>query len=198
MRSRSSWIILAAATIVAVAACGAGPAAPETYAIDCVAVLGMLGQMPLTQKVPPSSMPYSGVPRDKVIADLSDAEIGKLADFETCIVGNGYRHVCYFYKSHVTQGIDGSFRLNTVPLIAETSVLDFCYSTQGGPSADSIHSREVWASIMRRQFGDCPVAGWEDCDRENGSGAFPPPWGPTCASFRCGPGGPGHASGGAR
>jgi hypothetical protein len=75
--------------------CEAPPAkGPGTYAIDCVAVLGTLGKMPPTQRIPTSSMPYSGAPRDKQFAQLDDVELGQLCDFERCLIGNGYRRAC--------------------------------------------------------------------------------------------------------
>jgi hypothetical protein len=131
--------------------------------VDCVSVLGIptpSAQLPLV------AMPRSGLPRDVRIADLTDAQLGHLADYQACFFGNGYRHDCCTDDQcpHTVPGNPpiGPFRLETVPQMADA--VSTCYSTTYGESA--FPSREGGMSLIRETFGNCHVGLYEDCVRE--------------------------------
>lgn len=154
----------AAAVTIAFGACGQSPpAAPNTTAIDCVALMGVPTPSPLT---PLAALPRSGVPRDKLIGELTDAELGRLVDFEACLSLNGYLHDCcsenYCMPVLPTEPPIGPFHLETVPLIA--SLVTTCTRSTEAESGDP--SREATMQLYRKQFGACHAGLWEDCDRE--------------------------------
>ena len=128
--------------------------AGNTWQIDCVAVLGVAGASAL---MPVEAMPYSGAPRDKRIGELTDDELGKLCDFDTCSGQNGYRHD--FCTDLSCGSMVGPFRLETVPLLA--SAMQTWYA-----SSSHNPSREQAVQLYRQYFGACHVAQWEDCTRE--------------------------------
>ena len=69
---------------LAFAACGTSePEATTVWAVDCVAISGA---MQLTALTLLDSVPYTGLPRDKFIGDLSDMEVRRLCDFQSCRV----------------------------------------------------------------------------------------------------------------
>jgi len=70
-------------------ACGSNSPPEGTWMVDCVAVLG---SPPPSAQTPLAGLPYSGVPRDKLIGELTDDELGRLCDFDQCLFENGYRH----------------------------------------------------------------------------------------------------------
>jgi hypothetical protein len=157
---------IAAVACTILLACGSStPSSPPTgtWMVDCVSVLGIptpSGQMPL------AAVPLSGLPRDVHIGDLSDAQLGHLADYTACLFGNGYRHDCCSDTAcpHTVPGDPpiGPFRLETVPLLADA--LSTCYPTTYGESSSP--SRENNMSLDRGTFGNCHVGLYEDCMRE--------------------------------
>ncbi|MGH7271670.1 MAG: hypothetical protein ACREJ3_14660 [Polyangiaceae bacterium] len=174
---------VALALTIIVAACGASnPARSEgTWMVDCVAVLGIptpSGQMPL------AAVPRSGLQRDERIGDLSDADLGRLADYAACIGSNGYRHDCCsdMYCPYTLPGDPpiGPFRLETTLPIADE--LSTCYASTQGTS--SLPSREDDISLFRSNFAACHVGLYEDCQRENAAAPFGDgAWGPDCWEF---------------
>lgn len=170
-----------------ISSCTSAPepaARDETYQVDCIAILGFPGPMPASQRIPLDAIPFSGAPREKLFGAVSDADLGKLCDFEACLNVNGYRRACYADPNNHS-GPFGVFRLETAAIL--TDRVKTCYATPGG-AIDPNPSRESCIYVYRKQFGDCPVDLWEDCDRENASGQFNPPFAPTCDRVNCGPG----------
>lgn len=143
--------------------------------VDCVAVLGTptIGQMTL------DAVPFSGLPRDKTIGELTDDEVGHLADYAVCLFGNGYRHDCCSSTQcpYTVPGDPpiGPFRLETIPLLA--SEVSTCYATTYGESQTP--SREAWVSIYQGTFPNCHVGLYEDCLRESAAGTFGEVVGPS-------------------
>jgi hypothetical protein len=174
----------AVAAIILIVAChGDAPAAPGTRNVDCVASFSVLGIAPITQQRPLTTIPNSGVARDKRFGDLSGAEMGKVCDLEACMGGGfGYGRDCY--TPDRPSGPAGTFRLRTLPLIA--GAMRTCYTTQPGTSP-GWDSREDCVGIDRGQFANCRVGPLEDCDRETASGGYAPGRGPDCAQS-CGGG----------
>jgi len=176
------------AALAAIPSCHDSPepaARVETYAIDCVAILGTPGKMPPTQPIPLESIPHSGAPRDMRLDELTDAELGMLCDLEWCLMMNGYRHLCYADGAN-SSGPYGGFRLRTAGVLAPR--VRTCVVTPGGTSDPSVHSRESCMYMLRHSLGDCPVGAWEDCNREQASGLYRPLHGPGCEALNCGPG----------
>jgi len=151
--------VLGSGAVVALAFAACGTSEPETtvvWAVDCVAISGA---MQLTALTPLESVPYTGLPREKYLGDLTDQQIGVLCDFERCLADNGYRYVCNPYGKE-------SFRLEADPLFAEAAIS--CYSTpnkyMGQYSVEDSH--EDCVDFSRRYFSSCHVAVLEDCLRE--------------------------------
>jgi len=147
-----------------VAACGGSDPQQQsrgTWAIDCVAVVGA----PVSELTPLSAVPYSGVPRDKLISELTDEEIGKLSDFIHCVIGNGYHYVLLKARDRRIE--------------APAALQDYlmaCFRTPFpylGPGAGS-ETREEEVRFIREYYGFCGVAVYEDCMRERGGGFLLP------------------------
>jgi len=152
------------ATGMCVAACGNGdaPRVNGTWAIDCVAVVGA----PVSELTPLSAVPYSGVPRDKLISELTDDELLRLSDFLQCITGNGYHYVCDHAKS--SGRLDSVMRVES-PMVL-TNYVTSCARTpdnyMGGNNAPEV--REEMPRFYRTYYGSCLVGIYEDCNREVG------------------------------
>jgi hypothetical protein len=157
--------------LVAIASCAGPPpnavVTPHgTWAIDCVAVLGAPNVGSPTVPLPLEGVPYSGAPRDKLIGDLTDDELGRLCDFDACLGMNGYRHDFCTDRYCPTEVPGdppvGPFHLETLPFLAD-EMYTF-YATSYGESP--IPSREDDIAEYRNYFAACHVAAWEDCSRE--------------------------------
>jgi hypothetical protein len=165
-----------AAAAVLVAACGSAnaPNAPNggTWMIDCVAVLGAPTGMTQT---PLAGVPYSGAPRNKRIGELTDDELGKLVDFDTCLLDNGYRNDCctYNYCPYEAPGDPpiGPFRLETVAVLTDS--VSTCSLAEYRDSFSP--SREDGMALYRSTFPACHVSFWEDCQRELASAPYGAP-----------------------
>jgi hypothetical protein len=168
-RHRSAQFLFGAVSLVAAASCNS-PAAQlppilrgtQTLTVDCIAVLGT---MPPSARTPLASVPYSGAPRDKTIADLTDDELIQLVDFDDCVGQNGFGRNCYDTPPKFVQ---------EVPAIIAGAART-CYPTQiDDPSAPPYdYSREADMYVYRNQYGSCPVGPMEDCFRERAV----QPWG---------------------
>jgi hypothetical protein len=127
-------VVIVASTCVA--ACGGSEASLSrgTWAIDCVAVVGA----PVSELTPLSAVPYSGVPRDKLISELTDDELLRLSDFLQCITGNGYHYVCDRAKD--SGRLDSVMRVES-PMVL-TNYVTSCARTpdnyMGGNSAPEV------------------------------------------------------------
>lgn len=146
----------------------------ETWAIDCVAVLGML--RPSTP-LPLESVPYSGVPRDKRFGELTEEELFRLCDFNSCAGSNGYQRECFHSAAEL--------QLETVPLISEA--IFTCRRVKPFELKDygSMPSRENCMEIYRGALARCLVAASEDCNREGWTNPLAAPnWGPSCERSR--------------
>jgi hypothetical protein len=147
-----------------VAACSPGEsvASQGTWQVDCVAVLGT---PTISAQIPLSAVPYSGVPRDGLIGDLSDEQLGAFCDFIICLAG-GYRANCCTesYCPPTVPGAppSGQFRAESPPLIAAS--MTTCFEASYGDA--NWPSREDCVSEYRSSFGECHVGLWEDCSRE--------------------------------
>jgi hypothetical protein len=122
-----------------------------TWAIDCVAVLGSSQPTPL---MPLSTVPVSGLPRDKHIAELSDAELGLFCDFLQCQTVNGYREVCYRGGTSVLPILSDA--------VATCRRMPIPYFGSNG----DLESREDCIQFYRAYWSRCSVALMEDCGRE--------------------------------
>ena len=160
------------ATGMCVAACGGSdsPYRSGTWAIDCVAVVGM----PVSELTPLSAVPYSGVPREKLIKNLTDEEIGRLSDFMQCLSGGGYHAVCVEARGNRVEGPE-----------VLTDYLGTCFRTpfpylgHGGGS----ETREEVSRFLREYYGACGVGITEDCSREMVVGEFPVANTPSCTAW---------------
>ena len=138
------------------------PSVQGTWQIDCVALLGIPKPSELT---PLAAVPYTGLPRASTIGSLSDAQLGILCDFDTCLTMGGYRHdVCTDKACPPPQpGFPpaGSFQLETVPIIADLMETWFptTYCTSPSPS------RQSCIQELLNTFAGCHVGLWEDCSR---------------------------------
>jgi hypothetical protein len=174
------FLRVALSVVVGIVACGTSSSnnnSGGTWMVDCVAVLGAprpSGQIPL------AAVPYSGLPRDEVLGQLTDEQLGQLADFEVCLEINGYRHDCCSDTYCPPTAPDppiGSFVLRTVPLIA--NAVYTCYPDSPGDA--SAPSREAQVTFYRNNYGNCHVGLYEDCDRERASDPLGlAGWGPDC------------------
>jgi len=153
---------LSLAAGVCVAACGNGdaPRVNGTWAIDCVAVVGA----PVSELTPLSAVPYSGVPRDKLISELTDDELLRLSDFIYCAGSNGYHYVCDYVKDR--NRLDPVLRVES-PIVLANYVTS-CARTpdhyMGGNAVPDV--REEVPRFFRTYYGSCGVAVFEDCARE--------------------------------
>jgi len=148
------------------------PGTSGTWSIDCVAVLGA---PPASARTPLAGTPYSGVPRDKLISELSDQELAQLCDFDACLRYDGYSRKCY------TGG--PSFQLEAPPVVSDAMLT--CEPTAAGVVQDSWDNRENCMSTYRNYFATCHVGSWEDCLREASSDPLAAAtWGPDCATTR--------------
>jgi len=187
-RQRSLSVAATVAARAAIPSCDNTPepaAMVETYAIDCVAILGTPGKMPPTPPIPLDSIPYYEAPRGKRFDELTDAELGKFCDHEWCLRRNGYRHVDEVDGPN-SAGPYGRFRIETTPLLAAR--VKTCFVTPGGTSDPSPHSRESCMYILRHSLRDCTVGASEDYNREQASGLYRPFHGPRCEALNCGVG----------
>jgi len=153
-------LLLAAMTCVA--ACGGGdaPRVDGTWAIDCMAVVGA----PASELTPLSAVPYSGAPRDKLISELTDEELLRLADFTYCVGSGGYHFVCDHAKDR--NRLDPVMRVES-PMVLTDYVVS-CVRTpdhyMGGSAV--LEVREEAPRFFRTYYGSCGVAVFEDCARE--------------------------------
>ncbi|MCL2726290.1 MAG: hypothetical protein FWD69_17855 [Polyangiaceae bacterium] len=160
------------AAVMCVAACGGSE--PQyrsgTWAIDCVAVVGM----PVSALTPLSAVPYSGVPREKLIKELTDEEIGRFSDFVQCLGGNGYHFVCVKARDNRVEGPE-----------VLTDYLGTCFRTPFpylGPGGGT-ETREEVVRFFREYYGSCGVGIYEDCNREAAVGEFPVADTPSCTAW---------------
>jgi hypothetical protein len=142
--------------------------------------VAVLGAPPESTRTPLAGIPYSGVARDKVVADLSDAELAHLTDFLTCLGRNGYSGYCYgpLTMKYVDVAVPP---FHSEAPAAISGDLTTCIPS---PLPPYEHSREGNMYIYRNQYGACQVAVIEDCERE--TVAAPAPnnlWAPDCAAF---------------
>lgn len=163
------------AIAVALASCDESrtSATRGTYAVDCVAVLGLPSRASPTKPVPLSAIPYSGAPRDSRLDELSDEDLRKVCDLSNCAGALGYGRVC-----HQGGRDDAAFQLESVSLVA--GVMSSCSPVHGGPGDAYGESREDCMDVLRHQFGSCRVRNTEDCSREYASGAYSLGRGPHC------------------
>lgn len=150
---------------VAMAGCGPPPSDPPvtraTPSVDCVAVLGAI---PATiAQTPLAGIPYSGVAREKLIADLGDQELGHLCDFDVCMRVDGYLRNCFSHPD------DPRFQLETLPLVARAMATCYPNPNPSDGRDDVAGTRDECMSIYRNYFAKCHVGPWEDCIRESAS-----------------------------
>lgn len=107
------------------------------------------------------AVPYSGAPRDRLIGELTDHDLGKLCDFDVCVTENGYRHD-FCTDRWCAPYVPAGFHLETVPLLADAL---YTYYTMTADTAGS-PSREECVRLYRNTFGACHVGQWEDCTRQ--------------------------------
>jgi hypothetical protein len=122
---------------------------------------------------PLDGVPFSGVPRDKLVSELTDEEIGQYCDFVECLAANGRGRACYHFGEAQYFGGD-KFQLETVPMLAVLgqAVVHTCYPTpwnEGmlppGGNDITLGSRESCTNILRNYEGGCHVGPHEDCMR---------------------------------
>jgi hypothetical protein len=119
-------------------------------------------------------VPYSGAPRDKLIGELTDEELGQLADFTYCVVGNGYHYV----------QLKARDRRLEAPAVLTDYVLA-CFRTppqyMGWGATAETRGEEV--RFLPEYYGASGVGIYEDCIRERAVGKFPVADTPSCDAW---------------
>jgi hypothetical protein len=135
---------------------GAAQAPPlaQPTRVDCVAVLGGMRPNP---EVPLASVPLSGVPQDKLIADLTDDEMNRFCDYLTCITQNGYGH------GSVETG--PKFHPRS-PAVLTGGISVYPYAYDAGEDLLGQQTRAECADFTRRTWGSCHAGVWEEWVRE--------------------------------
>jgi hypothetical protein len=169
MRRRAAQLAhsLAPFGVVVVACSSTPPPSTLTWKIDCVSVLGIptpSGQTPLAAVPPPV-----GVRRDVRIGDLTDAELARLADWESCMAG-GYAHECCsstVCPLGIADAPPGPFKVATTPLLGDAVTTCYTVFDSRGP----VTSREDTMALFRSSLlANCHVGPYEDCTRESTPG----------------------------
>lgn len=157
-RRRPSLLAVGVMALILIGACASRVEEDEertgTWAIDCVAVVGA---PPATAFIPLDAVSVSGLPRDKYIGELNDAELGRLCDWGQCVGNNGYRY--YLEQSRV----EAPVIMSEIVWTARRTPKPFFPGSSRDTAWDS---REDCAQLYRREYGACHVGPFEDCIRE--------------------------------
>lgn len=130
-------------------------------AIDCVA---LFGRAPDYAGRPLDQLPLSGVPRNKRVGELTDAELARFSDYYACI-GQPYRAACYYESTAEREYPPAPFRLEAPTILSD--VVEVCsLDSPASPSrSHSCENRDLCMDSLRRYNGRCPVDLSEDCAR---------------------------------
>lgn len=182
MRTGRGFLSSTLLAFVGAAACGSNnqtlDSGAATWRIDCVAVLGA---PPPSARTPLEGIPFSGLPRDKLLADLTPDELDHLCEFDACMGTNGFLRDCYTGGTSTP----GGFQQETVDLVSgflltcyqQTDLIDNDTHQYGYPTLEDARS------IYHQYYGTCHVGSWEDCVREKTSDPFGTnTWAPDCAT----------------
>jgi hypothetical protein len=105
--------------------------------------------------MPLESVPLSRLPRQKLLSELTDDEMGRFCDYLNCLTLNGYGHSAFF---------DGAkLHPRSPPILGGgfSVYLSMPYDKGGNEP-----TRADCAQLNRQTWGACHVGVWEDWVRE--------------------------------
>jgi hypothetical protein len=184
---RKPSFLLFAISGVVLAACAEKQQSPPpivySWVVDCVAVLGI---PPPSTQTPLEAIALSGLPRDKFISQLTDDELVTLADFDACVLNNGYERA-WFNSSYAHIDPSGAmtndphaalYQDETLACLADLTHTVYATPNDELPDASgtiqgdlaTTEDRNENVYLLKHYDGACQVGPWEDCTRIEAAG----------------------------